>query len=644
MFRSSDVSPRLTGSSSLQPNTVLLALTLVFCSAFTASATAGDRADNFVLLDHRGDARELYYESDAPAVVLIAQNAGCADQPGWLDAARALSEAHPELPVLLINSEDSRSELAMFASNNALTIPVLHDSAAIVGPDLRLHHAGDAVIVRPGDWQILFRGPIDSPQVAATLSALKNGNQVEPVVVDAATQADACPLNYPSVAEVPDYATDIAPILERNCRVCHVEGGIGPWAMSEYLMIKGFAPMIREVVRVKRMPPWHADPEIGHWQHSAGMSDEDTRTLISWIDAGAPRGETEDPLLLARQEQPEWPLGEPDLILEIPSYDIPASGIVDYQFPVVANPLDRDVWVVAATIVPGNSKVVHHVLMGSAERAPAEKDRESVFENYIMGYAPGNESAHMPEGTGVFVPVGGVYLFQMHYTPVGVATTDSTRVALYFADQPPANFLRQQVVLNPRIRIPANAENHVESAYFEFWDDATIHSLVPHSHYRGKSSTFELHYPDGSRELILSVPNYDFNWQRTYSFNEPKVVPKGTRIVHTTTYDNSAKNPSNPDPMREVPWGLQSHDEMLYGSVSFSWNNESADAPMHSNLTAGSAQFVGFMDKDMDGKLSKEELPARMRERLGWFKWWFVDTNFDGGLDVEEIEAMFSGD
>ena len=140
------------------------------------------------------------------------------------------------------------------------------------------------------------------------------------------------------------------------------------------------------------------------------------------------------------------------------------------------------------------------------------------------------------------------------------------------------------------------------------------------------------------------MPNYDFNWQRTYSFVEPKVVPAGTRIVHRTIYDNSEKNPSNPDPAREVPWGLQSHDEMLYGSVSFSWNGETSDAPTHTRLASGASQFVGFLDKDMDGKLSKEELPERMRERIGWWRWWFVDTNFDGGLDRGEVEAMFSGD
>jgi hypothetical protein len=605
------------------------------------AAAALERAENFVLLDNAGRAQELYYSSDAAAVMLVAQSNDCADSSDWRADLDAFHAANPDVRIMLINSLDSRAEIAEYAERTDARMPILHDSAQIIGQSLQLKRSGEAVVMNPETWQIVYRGPVEEQAIAATMNI---GHTAEEQVSPTLVNATGCEIAYTGHPEVPDYAADVVPILERNCRACHIEGGIAPWAMSEYIMIKGFAPMMREVVRVKRMPPWHADPAVGQWQHSAAMNDADTQTLIRWIDAGAPRGEGEDPLLAAKKAATTWPLGEPDLILNIPSYDVPASGVVDYQFPIVANPLDHDVWVVAATIVPGDTRVVHHVLMGSAEKAPEESDRESVFQNYIMGYAPGNESAHMPEGTGVFVPVGGVYQFQMHYTPTGITTTDATRVALYFAEEPPANFLRQQVVLNPRIRIPANEAAHVESAYFEFWDDATIYSLVPHSHYRGKSSTFELIYPDGSEELILSVPNYDFNWQRTYSFTEPKVVPKGTKIVHRTTYDNSVNNPSNPDPDREVPWGLQSHDEMLYGSVSFAWNNERSDAPMHSNLTSGSAQFVGFLDKDMDGKLAKDELPDRMRERLGWFKWWFVDTNFDGGLDVEEIEAMFSGD
>jgi len=638
---------------SSRPNRYYLrsVVTLLSLAALTVShaASAVARADNFVLLDHTGKAQELYYQDDASAVIVVAQANACANAASWLPDLKALQENSPDARILMINSQDSRGSIAEYAAANDLDMPVLHDSAQIIGQSLELNQAGEVLVMNPESWEVVYRGYVTNPELAQVVQALSDTEaQTLPAgsLAQATQGADAgnCAIAYTASHEIPDYANDIVPILDKNCRACHVEGGIGPWAMSEYIMIKGFAPMMREVIRVKRMPPWHADPEIGHWQNNAGRSDADTRTLIHWIEAGAPRGEGDDPLLAVKAELPTWPLGEPDLVLEIPTFEIPATGVVDYQFPVVANPLDHDVWVEAATIVPGDAKVVHHVLMGSAEKAPEENDRESVFENYIMGYAPGNESAHMPEGTGVFVPVGGVYQFQLHYTPTGVATTDTTRVALYFAKETPDNFLRQQVVLNPRLKIPPNNPAHTETAYFEFWDDATIYSLVPHSHYRGKSSSFELVYPDGDRELILSVPNYDFNWQRTYSFTEPKVVPKGTKIVHQTTYDNSAKNPSNPDPDREVPWGLQSHDEMLYGSVSFSWNNESSDVPMHSNLTAGSAQFVGFLDKDMDGKLAKEELPERMRERLGWFKWWFVDTNFDGGLDVAEIEAMFSGD
>ncbi|MEE4284101.1 MAG: hypothetical protein V2I41_19350 [Pseudomonadales bacterium] len=599
-----------------------------------ATGMAAERAENFVLLDHTGLAHELYYDDTSERVLLVAHGSSCSLDTQALATLRA---AQPELRVLLINSTDSRAWIAQAATDNGIEVPILHDQAQIIAPSLGFDQVGDAMLVDTSGWQIRYQGDVGSTLLAELVThdgASSSQQGPEP---------EGCMLGLPDVGPVADYATQIARILQENCMACHVEGGIGPWAMSEYAMIQGFAPMIREVVRVKRMPPWHADPEIGQWQHSAAMSDADTQTLIRWIEAGAPRGTGEDPLLVARDQAPQWPLGEPDLVLEIPTFEIPATGVVDYQFPVVANPLDRDVWVEAATIVPGDTRVVHHVLMGSAEQAPTESDRESVFQNYIMGYAPGNESAHMPAGTGVFVPVGGVYQFQMHYTPVGVATTDTTKVALYFSDEPPANFLRQQVVLNPRLKIPANVADHVESAYFEFWEDATIYSLVPHSHYRGKASTFDLEYPDGSSETILSVPNYDFNWQRTYSFVEPKRVPKGTRIVHSTVYDNSSANPANPDPEREVPWGLQSHDEMLYGSVSFSWEKERSDAPIHSNLTAGSAQFIGFMDKDKDGKLAKDELPEGLRKRLGWFKWWFVDTNFDGGLDLAEIEDMFSG-
>lgn len=634
---------RISPMSKAITNTLRTGL-LLLVFAMAANTQAMLKTDNFVLLDHNGKAHELYYESDATAIVLISQRNDCEALTHSIPDYRSLTADYVERGVrfFMLNSHDARSSIADLARAWDLDIPILHDSAQIIGRSLNFQMTGEVLLIDPRTWQVIFRGSAESRGLRMQIDSLIKGEE-SLFLSDAEQQtARGCEINYKSKSEVVSYTNDIVPILESRCMACHVEGGIGPWAMSEYNMIKGFAPMMREVIRVKRMPPWHADPELGHWKNDAGMSDEDTRTLINWIEAGAQRGKGPDPLLAKRANSVEWPLGEPDLVLDAPTYEVPASGVVDYQFPVIANPLNHDVWVEAASVRPGNTKVVHHVLMGSAEQAPEEDDQESVFQNYIMGYAPGNESARMPEGTGVFVPAGGVYQLQIHYTPMGIATKDTTKIALYFADKPPANFLRQHVVLNPRLKIPAHDEAFEVAAYFEFWDDAVIHSLVPHSHYRGKSSTFELEYPDGSKEMILSVPNYNFDWQRTYSFTEPKEVPKGSRIIHRTVYDNSAKNRSNPDPERVVPWGLQSQDEMLYGSVSFSWTNETAETPIHSNLRADAGQFIGFVDKNMDGKASKDELPSRMRESLGWFKWWFVDTNFDGGLDLDEMEAMFS--
>jgi hypothetical protein len=622
---------------------------------FSWSNAVAERVDNFMLLDHEGRAHELYYHADADAVVIMIQGNGCPIVRNAITDYQALQQAYgSDVRFFMLNSnlQDDRASIAREAAEFGIETPVLVDDTQLVGEALGVIRTAEVFVIDPQGWQLVYRGPINDrityehqraeageTYLADALDAILAGEPVERARRDAV----GCLVNFPERnrdhGEI-SYAETVAPILKRNCTVCHSPGGIGPWAMTSYTMVRGFAPMMREVLMTQRMPPWHADPHVGEWLEDRRIDDADKQTLVRWIEAGAPRGDGPDPLEQVTAVGNEWPLGEPDLIIELPPFDVPASGVVDYQFPTVANPLDQPVWIRAAAVIPGDRTVVHHVLAGASDTyEPDRGNQESVFENYIIGYAPGIEYYTMPEGTGVYVPPGGSYLFQVHYTPTGKATTDVTRMGLYFAAERPETFLRHQVVVNPMLRIPPGAAEHEEAAYHPFLKDAVLHTLFPHSHYRGKSSTFELEYPDGRSELLLSVPAYDFNWQRGYDFVEPKHVPAGSKLIHRTVYDNSSNNPANPDPERTVPWGLQSWDEMLYGAFSYVWADETSDEPSHDQRLSSIAQWFGFMDRNMDGRLVWSELPDEMKKRLvQGFK--LADADGDGALNLPEFIAL----
>ncbi len=634
----------------------MLRILAITVGLLIGSSVQAERIENFVLLDQHGDAHNLHYHRDKSAVVIMIQGNGCPIVRNALTDYKALRDSFADQGVhfmmLNANLQDQRSTILAEAEKFGIDMPILHDETQLIGESLNLVRTAEVLVIDPENWQIVYRGPINDRQVYErqkaeasnhyAADAIANVLANQPVTV-ASRDTMGCLINFAqrnADHEQISYTDTIAPILQEKCVVCHTEGGLGPWAMSSYEMVRGFAPMMREVIRTKRMPPWHADPHIGVWKNDKSLSIEQTQTLVHWIEAGAPRGEGEDPLKDLAFAQVEWPLGEPDLILDIPEYTIPASGVVDYKFPRLANPLDQGVWVKAATVIPGNREVVHHILAGSIDATTAQAKRDSgVFDNYLIGYAPGNESNLFPQDTGVYIAPGGEYTFQLHYTPIGREVVDNSRIGLYFHDKQPGNFYRQSVVIDPTIQIPPNQHRHAEMAYYEFDKPALLHDLVPHSHYRGVASKFELIGPDGSRETVLSVPNYDFNWQRTYTFVEPMRIEPGSRLVHTTWYDNSAANPGNPDPNRTVPWGLQSWDEMLYGAFSYTLVDETSEAPILDKPLADTTQMVGFLDKDMDGKLSWQELPGSIKKRLvQGFK--MVDTNADGGLDIQELYSL----
>jgi len=619
-----------------------------------------DYVENFVLLDQNGLSHELYYESDASAIVLMIQGNGCPIvRNAWSDLKEVRERFEGQgvkFMMLNANRQDDRKDLAGEAEKFSYDLPILKDDTQLIAASLGVTRTAEVLVIDPKTWEIAYRGPVNDrlgygrqkPEAREHYLKEALGNVLAGTpVATPARAAKGCVVNLREVEDTAahaqiSYSETIAPILMDNCVTCHQEGGIGPWAMSDYEMIEGFAPTIKDVIRTKRMPPWSADPHIGEFSTARNLSIEEQRTLVRWIEAGALRGEGPDPLAAEKSVAPEWPLGKPDLIVEAPAFDVPATGVLDYRFPAVANPIGEDRWVKAVTVIPGDKSVVHHALIGSSDQVTpgGEGDDDDVFDNYLIGFVPGSESYEYPENTGVLVKGGGEYRFQFHYTPSGKATTDNTKIGLYFHDEKPDYVLRQQVALNPRMNIPARASDHMERAYFEFDHPAEIYLLFPHAHFRGKSSKFYLKYADGKEETLLSVPKYDFNWQHNYALKESVKVPAGTKLVHETIYDNSEKNFANPDPDRNVPWGLQSADEMLYGSFFFRWTEETHKKQIHDPMAFEIRQLYGFADADMDGKLSPEEMPGWLRNAWNNGPAKRADFDKDGAMAFNEFLMM----
>ena len=561
------------------------ALASMACIASPALAlNPGDTVDNFRLLDHTGASRELYYLSDMKAVVVMAQGNGCEVVRKSVPELRALREKYRTqgVELLMINSNlpDSRDAIAKEAKAHGIELPILLDETQIIGESLGLQRNGELLVIDTDGWKVAYRGPLaagGTPYAANALDSVIHAEPVKKAQVDAA-KGKGCDLKFPEADRTQahakiSYEQTIAPLLIDNCVTCHRQGGIGPWQMTSYDMIKGFSPMIREVVRTERMPPWHADPHYNVFSNDRSLTKDEIKALVHWIEAGSPRGSGSDPLAALKKTWPEWALGQPDLIVEIPAFDVPATGVIPYQMPMAENPIGRDVWVSAVDFQPGDRTVLHHIIATMGSNADSVRDGGS-----LGGYVPGAGPMVMPENTGVLIKKDANFFFQMHYTVSGKPARDASRMGVYFRKDAPLHQMHSAVMAKPSLQIPANAKAHTESASKTFDKDVIVYSLLPHSHFRGKASDFVATYPDGHQETLLSVPNYDFNWQTTYELKAPKMLPAGTKVTHSTTWDNSAQNKANPDPARIVPWGQQTWDEMLYGVVGYRYVNE-GDSP-----------------------------------------------------------------
>ncbi len=626
------------------------AIALAATAAPSTVKLAGTRADNFMLADQTGMGHELYYYKGAAAVVIVSSVAGdpISDRAAAVLAKVQDAFAGKNVEFLMLDSGVNAKGDKFQGVPGSAKLPVLADELQLVGRALGVTQSGEAFILNPKGWTVAYHGPIDD---SFAVKAEKNANLT--AALTAMLAGKAAPVTEASVKgkaiDFPDrtkaaqyknisYATEVAPILADKCIACHTQGGMGPFAMDKYEVVKSWSPMIREALRTKRMPPYHSDNHGSTWTDDMRPTDAQVKTLINWIEAGSPRGTGVDPLPEAAKPAPKWPLGQPDLVLQVPTFEVPASGIVDYQDRSIPTGLTEGKWL-KATAWANATPTVHHALAGWIPKVDPN-GRGFSWNVALGGYGPGGAPNLTPESTGIYLPPGGSFAYQMHYTPVGKPTTDKTEVGYYFYKEEPTYILRQASITDFSLEIPAGDARHPETAYLEFPHDAQIFGVQPHCHSRCYSTKLRIRYPDGSEKLLLNQPRYDFAWQREYHFDKLLEVPKGSLLIADYVYDNSDANGFNPDPKKNVTFGEQTSEEMLFTFARFRFKGETTKdrhdewfQQLQGNIT------FGALDDNIDGKLTKEEFrnDPRFKPVVQYLP--MVDADKDGALSKSEMAA-----
>ncbi len=611
------------------PSRILLAAVLlgscvtignVAAEDLPADRNIGRRMPNFSLRNAKDEPVSLYGFRGNKAVVLIFLGVECPLGNLYMPRLEELSKAYADKKVKFIginsNAGESSEAIAKHAKEFGVTFPILRDKSNLVA-DLALAQRTCEAIVLDGTAVIRYRGAIDDQYGLGTRKPRAEHNYLtdaidevlagKPVKV-AATEVAGCPIdrletvnaqkpNVPRIRSAPrsiqefrdaeeakvgkldgskiTYAADVAGILQNRCQSCHRPGQVGPFPLLTYDDARKHLAGIAEVVEDYRMPPWHADPRYGHFTNDRSLDPKERATLLAWVEAGGPLGDASK-VPAAKTFPGGWSIGTPDVVFEIPEpYVVPAQGVVDYVTVRVPTNFKEDVWIQAAEAQPTDRSVVHHIIVYVDDHGRGKnpaKPRARGFgggRDHLVGYAPGDMPLQLPDGIGKKIPAGSDFVFQLHYTPNGKIRPDRSRVGLIFSKAPVKQEAFTLAIPNTRFVIPPGADNHEVRSTFNVPVEGYLLSFMPHMHLRGKDFEYGLTLPGKTRQTLLSVPAYDFAWQSYYALKVPIKLPVGARIDCIAHFDNSEKNPNNPNPKQAVGWGDQTYEEMMIGYIDF---------------------------------------------------------------------------
>ncbi len=546
------------------------------------STSIGMQIEDFTLRDHRGKEHSLIDYQGHPVVVVFI-GSDCPLAKLYAPRLEAIYQEFKSQGVGMFainsNCQDTLTKVGAFARIHELNYPVLKDPNNSIADRFRAERTPHAFVL-DSDHVVRYAGRIDdqyglgatSGYAKPKLEARFVANAVEDLLAHRKvrvpqTEPTGCIIGrVPQVEPHGDitYSNQVSRILNARCVSCHRSGEIAPFPLTNYDEVNGWGEMILEVIEKGQMPPWFANPEFGKFKNDCRLSLSEKEILKKWVANGSPEG---DPAQIP--EPPKfvegWQISQPDEVhyMAKQPFDVAAEGVVEYKYFTVDPGWTTDKWIKASEARPDNRAVVHHIIVYAI---PPKARRHPTRYPSVAGYAPGSPATIHLDGVAKFVPAGSKLVFQMHYTPNGSAQQDRSYVGFVFADEAEVErAVGGGLVGNWGFAIPPHESKHKIVGEHRFWKDTLLTSMLPHMHLRGKSYRYIAIYPDGIQEILLDVPNYDFNWQLRYEFVEPKLMPRGTRLRGIAYYDNSEENLANPDPSATVRYGDQTWEEMMHG-------------------------------------------------------------------------------
>lgn len=588
-----------------RPSATLLAAALSFSTAILSAEPppAPKQVPAFELPDQDMKSLKRDEFGQAKAVLIVFTGTQCPQCNRFLPELGRIQAEYKDkgVRVVEINSNhNEQDEIAAHHKEHAIPFPVLRDADHAIADALGIQVTPTA-LVADATWAIRYRGRIDRTQmgfpttgedVRAALDAVLAGREVarpETEPTGCTVRRDA-PKSDGSVT----WAKHIAPIVYENCASCHRAGQIGPMPLTDFHHASAFAQEIRKAVVEKRMPPWK--PVGGAAMHGERrLTQEQIDLIAKWVDEGTPQGDENDEPALP-QFKGDWVLGEPDMVLE-PGEDFEVRpGPDQYWHFLMPTKWTEDKWVSAVEVLPGNSRIVHHVLayideMGIAKRLDEEDERpgyggEGAWPGFLPsgemgGWTPGFFARPLPEGVARKLPKGSTLVLQIHYNnPTGAVQKDRTKIGLHFAKGPVKQRMYQARIINPWFKIPAGEAAWEVSASWPVSRDITVISVMPHCHLLGKKVSMVAEKPSGKKVPLVEIADWDFKWQDTYHLEKPMRLQDGSHVRLSITYDNSESNPRNPfSPPHTIRWGENTTDEMCLGYVNYVKDHEDLTKP-----------------------------------------------------------------